>query len=176
MRKVMIVDDESVTRSHIRRSFPWTDWLCMICGEAENGVKALELFRLEQPDIVLIDLTMPEMDGFALLEKLRDETTPHSSIVLTAHRDFDFVRKAMALGASGYILKSPIDPDSAKSAIERASKLLDERRSNREQQDSHRYLIRNYRYSLRRKWMEDLFSGATADEREKYIKPLLQSA
>lgn len=105
MQKIMIVDDEAIFRDYLRMTLPWQEYDFDICCEAKNGVEALELVRIHMPDIALVDINMPFMDGLELTAQLK-ALYPHMGIVLiTGHSEFEYARKALKLGVEDYILK-----------------------------------------------------------------------
>ncbi|WP_235885399.1 response regulator transcription factor [Paenibacillus cymbidii] len=161
---MMIVDDEPMAREYIRLNFPWSQWGVEIVGEAINGVEALELCRNFRPDLMLIDITMPLMDGLELLEKLKAQNPDIQCIILTAHRNFDYAQKAIQKGACGYMLKSPIETVETKLVIDRAIqeivKLSAQHRTIRHQQ----YILDHYRYPLRKKFLENIVNGLIRDQ------------
>ncbi len=63
MQKILIVDDESIFREYLRTALDWEAYGFEICAEAKNGIEALEQAQLHRPDIALVDITMPFMDG-----------------------------------------------------------------------------------------------------------------
>lgn len=81
-------------------------------SEAENGFEALERVHLNQPDIVLLDVMMPGMDGFTVCEKLRGDqyTSELPIIMLSAKSDLDSINKGLRVGATKYLTK-PISPE-----------------------------------------------------------------
>jgi DNA-binding NarL/FixJ family response regulator len=76
-----------------------------VVGEARNGQEALDKARLLQPDLVLMDLRMPEMDGVAAMRRLRDENPDIKFIVLTTYDTDEYIFDAIEAGAKGYLLK-----------------------------------------------------------------------
>lgn len=165
MKTLIVVDDEAITREHIKRSFPWDEWGYRIVGEAANGEEALALAVSLRPDIALVDITMPVMDGLSFLKRLNEEALPTKSVVLTAHRDFEYVRQALAYGASGYILKSPISLADTKAAVDKAAAESDK--------DSHlrsasqtRSAIQSNRYPLRKHFFQQLLTGIYDEDQE----------
>jgi YesN/AraC family two-component response regulator len=166
MKRIVLIDDEPLARQHIRERFPWSEWGFAIVGEAANGEEALALCREAAPDIALIDITMPVMDGLTLLGRMRAELPHIRCIMLTAHRDFDYVQSAMRQGAVGYILKSPVDLELAKEALDRACEELEKDTQYSEKMRTHQQLIRNYNYSLREQFFENVLTGLYKTERE----------
>ncbi|MFK7694449.1 response regulator [Paenibacillus sp. HJGM_3] len=166
MKRILIVDDEAMTRQHIRTQFPWQEWGYVIAGEAENGVQALERCRKLKPDILLLDITMPLMGGLELLERLKVEFPLIRCIILTAHRDFSYAQEAIRKGADGYILKAPIDAGEMRSALQRASDEFDKTSRLKISEQSHKVLVHNYQYPLRQKFFEDIQSSLLAKNEE----------
>jgi two-component system, response regulator YesN len=166
MKRIMIVDDEAMTRQHIRTQFPWQSWGYVIAGEAENGLQALERCRTLTPDIMLLDITMPLMDGLELLQRLRSEFPQIRCIILTAHRDFSYAQEAIRKGADGYILKAPIEAEELRTALQKASEELDKSSRLTTSERTRQVLVQNYQYPLRQKFFEDILSSLLAKPEE----------
>jgi DNA-binding NarL/FixJ family response regulator len=101
---ILIVDDHPVVRDGLAAILS-TQPDFVIAGEAASGEEALELFRRLRPDIVLLDLEMPGMDGIAVLRRLREEHTPVRVVVFTAFDTDERILGALQAGAKGYLLK-----------------------------------------------------------------------
>ena len=108
-RTVLIVEDSDDARYFMRLALEQLGYLIV---EAENGVKALEVTERERPDIILMDLSLPIMDGLAATEKIRasDGLKRIPIIAVTAHQETDFRAGAKAAGFDAYVTK-PIDID-----------------------------------------------------------------
>jgi NarL family two-component system response regulator LiaR len=103
--RVMIVDDHALVRSGLGAFLEVYDDL-ELAGEAEDGAKAVELCEQLQPDVVLMDLVMPETDGAAATRSIR-ERWPHTQVIaLTSFKDQEWVTRALQAGAVGYLLKN----------------------------------------------------------------------
>jgi DNA-binding NarL/FixJ family response regulator len=102
--RVLIVDDHSVVREGLQM-FLSTDLELEIVGEAENGREALELTRKLKPDVVLMDLLMPEMDGVAATKAIRDMFPDTEVVALTSVLEDKAIFEAIRVGAIGYLLK-----------------------------------------------------------------------
>ena len=102
--KVLIVDDEAIVRIGLKSIINWAEegFDCVL--EAGNGVEALLLVQKEAPDLIITDIKMPEMNGLELIEALKENQNGASIIVLSSYDDFEFVRQAMKLGVTDYIL------------------------------------------------------------------------
>jgi len=102
--KLMLVDDHDVVRTGLR-SFLETQPGVEVIAEAKNGLQALEKAREAQPDIVLMDITMPDMDGMEATQQLKKLYPDCQVLVLTVHADKQYFMKMLEVGASGYITK-----------------------------------------------------------------------
>jgi two-component system, NarL family, response regulator LiaR len=116
--RVMLVDDHAVVRSGLGAFLLAFDDLELV-GEANNGKEAVQICGQVQPDVVLMDLVMPEMDGAAATHALR-ERFPHVQVVaLTSFKEEDLVQGALRAGAIGYLLKN-VGADELANAIRAA--------------------------------------------------------
>jgi len=105
VQKVMIVDDEVIFRDYLRSVLDWEALGFTISSEAKNGVEALELAAHQLPDIALVDITMPFMDGLQLAEKFKELYPAISIVLITGHNEFEYARRALKIGVEDYILK-----------------------------------------------------------------------
>lgn len=102
--RVLIVDDHDVMRETTRFMVELAADLEVV-GEAINGRHALELCRRLRPDLVLMDVRMPEMDGLTATRAIKEEMPATSVLVVSAYESEDYRREAASAGAAGYILK-----------------------------------------------------------------------
>jgi DNA-binding NarL/FixJ family response regulator len=103
--RVLTVDDHPLLREGIAAVLEGQPDMVVV-GEATNGVEAIEQFRALRPDVTLMDLQMPEMDGIAAIGAIRREF-PHARIIVLTTYDGDFLAvRAIKAGAAGYLLKS----------------------------------------------------------------------
>jgi NarL family two-component system response regulator LiaR len=106
--RVLIVDDHAMVRQGLRTFLELQDTSALpieVTGEAANGIEAVELARRTQPDIVLLDLVMPEMDGLQATPKIIEASPRSRIIILTSFGEEDKVLPAIRAGAQGYLLK-----------------------------------------------------------------------
>ena len=101
--KLLIVDDSNIMRRRIERSQQFD--ALEVVGTASNGLEALELFRATQPDIVTMDITMPQMDGIECIEKLVALRPAVRILVISALADKATAVEAMEKGANGFLNK-----------------------------------------------------------------------
>lgn len=102
--QVMIVDDQLLVRQGLRSLLETRPDL-QVVGEAENGRQAIERVEQLQPDVVLMDVRMPEMDGVAATQMLAERFPQIRVLVLSTFDDDDYITRAMEFGAKGYLLK-----------------------------------------------------------------------
>jgi len=102
--KVMLVDDHAMVRSGLGAFLYAFDDLELV-GEASSGEKAIQLCHKVKPDVVLMDLIMPEMDGATATKKIREQCPEIQVIALTSFKEKELVEGALQAGAIGYLLK-----------------------------------------------------------------------
>lgn len=103
MRKVLVVDDAAFMRISIKNILVKHGY--EICGEAENGEVAVQKYKELMPDIVTMDITMPEMDGLASLKQILAFYPPANVVMVSAMGQETMVREAIIAGAKGFIVK-----------------------------------------------------------------------
>src|SRR6202023_1121715 len=102
--RVLLADDHAIFRDGLRKLLD-ADEDITIVGEAQNGAECIKMLAKLKPDILLLDLRMPDKDGLAVLEEVNFDTLPTRVVVLTAAEDDRDVVRAMRLGARGVVLK-----------------------------------------------------------------------
>ncbi len=102
--RIIVADDHYVVRAGLRLTLASQPDLEVV-GEAESGLQAVELCRRLRPDLVLMDVSMPEMDGLEATRAIKAELPATSILIITAHEDPDYLLGAIEAGAAGYVLK-----------------------------------------------------------------------
>ena len=102
--KVLIADDHPILRKGINSVFSGNDDYELV-GEAEDGEKAVELAARLKPDVVIMDVTMPVMDGIAATKEIVKANPTTKVVVLSMHNNMFHVKEAFAAGAAGYVIK-----------------------------------------------------------------------
>lgn len=107
--KILIIEDDRFISKMYQTKLSLEGY---IVETAENGAQGVEKIKSFQPDIVLLDIIMPEMDGFGVLEAIRDDDTINSTsvVVMSNLAQEDHLKRAKALGAKDYIVKSQLTP------------------------------------------------------------------
>lgn len=108
--KILVVDDEALVRFGMRSIIPWEQHGYTIVGEASDGLSGLELAKKYKPDIVLVDIVMPQINGIELIKAIKQAHIACKFLILSCVSEIDYFQQAIALGVSGYILKSSITP------------------------------------------------------------------
>jgi two-component system response regulator YesN len=124
MYKVMIVDDEELIREGISESLDWKSMGMEIAGLAGDGDEALLIAAREKPDICLIDIHMPNMDGLSLITKLNKENPNAITIIVSGHDEFEYAQKAVQLNVFDYLLK-PVVEKELQRVVSKAKERLD---------------------------------------------------
>jgi DNA-binding NarL/FixJ family response regulator len=103
--KVIIADDHALFRTGVKTTLSMKKDIKMI-GEADNGAQLLTLLKVLQPDVILLDIQMPIMDGITTLPEIKELYPDIRVIMLTMHNDHSMISKLMELGANSYLTKN----------------------------------------------------------------------
>lgn len=136
--RVIIVDDIAETRENIRKLLQFENDIEVV-GIARTGREAIELVREAKPDVVIMDINMPDMDGITATEKIRGEVPYTQIVILSVQGDPNYMRRAMLAGARDFLTKPPM-VDELITAIRRAGDMAQEER----QKVAARYPARGY--------------------------------
>ena len=101
---MLLVDDHDLARAGLRSIFQ-SETAFMIVGEASNGRQAIEMVSHRQPDLILMDVQMPEMDGLAATRAIKSRNPEVCVIIVSMHENPEYLLEALRVGAAGYILK-----------------------------------------------------------------------
>lgn len=126
--KLFLVEDEVMTLHALQRKIEDLNREWMVVGTASNGVEALSLISAAKPDVVLTDIRMPDMDGIALVEKLRERGSPVLPVIISGYQEFEYAKQAIRLGVEEYLLK-PVNPEELSDCLEKCARRLKSRRS-----------------------------------------------
>lgn len=114
---VVVIDDEPITRMDLKEILESKG--CHVLGEAGDGFDAIELCKKNNPDLVLLDIKMPLLDGISAAKIIHDEGLAETVVLLTAYNEKEFIEGAKKSGVGGYLVK-PIDEKSLMPSIELA--------------------------------------------------------
>ena len=107
---VLLADDHKLLRAGLKLLLQRNPDLTVV-GEAADGEQTLQLFQQLEPDLLLLDLSMPKMDGLDCLREIKSRWPGAKVIVLTMHEDENYIKQAMQAGAAAYVHKSAADTD-----------------------------------------------------------------
>lgn len=101
---VMIADDHSLIREGLKQLLEF-DGSIEVVAEASNGIECLEKLNSFQPDVLLLDINMPDKNGIEVLREMKAENSPVKVLILTVHNELEYLMNAVDIGVDGYILK-----------------------------------------------------------------------
>jgi two-component system response regulator YesN len=130
--KVILVDDERVAVEHLKRLIPWQEHGFEVVATASNGKSALRLCEEHRPQIMIVDIRMPVMDGLELIHNVSEKKLGVKFIVMSAYKDFEYAQQAIALGGvSSYLIKHTVDRDKLLEELIKAKKAWEANEANR---------------------------------------------
>lgn len=117
--KILVVDDEHHILEGIRNTVPWEKLGVEWAGEAEGGTEAWRQYQRLKPEILLLDINLPELTGIQLAQRIREQDPEAQIIFLTGYDDFPYMKEAISLQAADYLLK-PVKYDDLLIALKKA--------------------------------------------------------
>ncbi len=124
MYQVLIVDDEVLIRDGLKCIMDWEEMGFCVCGEAGNGEDALSLILKLKPNLVLMDIRMPKLQGIDVVRLSRDQGFEGKFIIISGYSDFKYAQEAIRYGVESYLTK-PIDEDELSEAVSKIKADLD---------------------------------------------------
>ncbi|NRF95305.1 response regulator transcription factor [Paenibacillus frigoriresistens] len=131
MYKLLIIDDEPIIRQGLRTIIDWLSFDIEICGEADNGAEGARLCIELQPDIAIVDVKMPVMDGIQMIEEVRKAGGETDFIVLSGYSEFGYAQRAIEQGVNSYLLK-PIEQEDLSAKVVQLHKIWSRKMSSRQ--------------------------------------------
>lgn len=171
MLQVFLVDDEYFERLALKNSIPWEELGMHVLGEANNGLTAYEMMIKDPPDIAIVDINMPKLNGIELISRLNEMHLSCQYIILTGYGEFKYAQKAIQLNVSDYILKPINYPTLIASLKDLGSKILQ-----KEERESHfSELETENRKFLQERYYNDLVNcNFSLQNMEQYDRSLAQ--
>ncbi len=158
MLKIMIIDDEFYFREALKISLPWDKLGFTICGEAKNGKDALEKLELLKPDIALVDINMPIMDGLEFTQAVIQRESNIKIIILTGYSEFGYAKQAVEFGVKSYLLK-PIDENELEKALIQTKSIIESERKIKVEIEQLKEQVKESLPILRDKVLNQLIQG-----------------
>lgn len=125
MYKVLIVDDEPRIRDGLSTLIEWGELGFVVVDKAANGIEAMNKYKSLEPDLIIADIRMPEMNGLELVRAIRSAGGAMHVLILSGYADFEYAKQAMTLRIDGYLLK-PVDEDELIDYLLKLKKELDQ--------------------------------------------------
>ena len=167
--RVVIADDDVITRLDIREALEFQGY--EVVGEAADGIDAVELCADLKPDVVLLDVKLPVMDGLTAAKIIGGAGNDIAIIMLTAYNDKQFVDKAGEFGALGYLVK-PVDEKSLTPTIEIAVKRLKEFRELKKTVEGQEKKLEERKIIEKAKGILIQNNSISEDEAYKYLRTI----
>lgn len=125
--RIVVIEDEAPIREGLEKIISKINKKYVVVGTAVNGAEGLQMIRELEPDLVLMDIRMPEMDGLTMLKKVRELGILCKAIILTAYSEFSYAQQAINLGIEGYLLK-PLRVNELSTILDNVEKKIEEER------------------------------------------------
>ncbi len=135
MYKVAIIDDEPIIVEGISRMIKWDQYSCKIAATANDGIEGAQIIRKYRPNIIITDISMPDMDGLSMIAGLKSEFPNMEISILTGYRKFEYAQKAIRLGVTRFLLK-PSNMEELEEAISSMVNNLKEKHIQAEEEEA----------------------------------------
>ena len=175
--QVVLVDDEIMIREGFKRLFDWASHDCEVIGEAADGMEALAQIDHLQPDIVIMDINIPIINGLKVIQTSRMRYPDMAFIIVSGYDDFSYCREALRMRITDYILK-PVNYEEFGSCIVRLKIALYEKRKTEEQDAQEERTITGIIRYLQEHLDKEISLNILADEfhlSSQYISQLFKS-
>lgn len=163
--KILIIDDELLVRIGIKSCIDWNKQGIEVIGEASDGEEGLQQIRRLRPDVVLLDIKMPNMDGIELMQHLKSEKLECKVIILSGFDDIFHVREAMKLGASDYLHKPCMNSRDVLDSLLNVKKQLENEKTSSEQAGKSNTDEKS-KMVLKKAFLRELLEGHYCSDRE----------
>lgn len=175
--RVLLVDDEIMIREGFKRLFNWEEHECEVVGEASDGMEALAQIDSLHPDIVIMDINIPIMNGLKVIQLSRIKHPDIAFVIVSGYDDFSYCREALRLQITDYILK-PVNYAEFGNSIDNLKISLYEKRISDEPEQSEERVINVITRYLQKHLSEETSLSVLADEfhlNPQYISQLFKN-
>lgn len=174
---VLLVDDEIIIRQGFIKLFDWQAHDCQVIGQASDGLEALSKIDELKPDIVIMDINIPIMNGLKVIELSRIKHPDTAFVIVSGYDDFSYCRQALKLKITDYILK-PVNYEEFGNCIDNLKiSLFESKKENKDSQQKDRMIVSITKY-LQNHLQEDVSLNVLAQEfhlNTQYISQLFKS-
>ncbi|MBN2444175.1 MAG: response regulator transcription factor [Spirochaetales bacterium] len=158
MFTVLIIDDERNIRENLKSLINWGELGFSICGEADNGDEGLVKHNLLKPNLVLVDIRMPGLNGLDMIKAIKKSNNMVKILIITGYSHFDYAKQAIEYGVDGYLLK-PVDENELRDKIIMIRSELQRRKEENE-------LVEKSRHTVMEQFLISLIKGELTDDNE----------
>lgn len=134
MYKVCFADDEIMNHQLLEKLVDWEKYGFEIVGKATDGVEALQLYEEQKPDLFLIDIKMPCMDGLECAKLIREADSKIKIVIVSAYSEFTYAQKAIQYGVQDFVVK-PISRIVLNNLVEKIKQMLDKEKEDTDEGD-----------------------------------------
>ncbi len=164
MIKVLSSDDEPKIRRGIASCIDWESLGMRVCAFAKDGKEAIEKVKAENPDVCLVDICMPKLDGLDLTREIHKHTPDAKCIVITGYDDFTYAKKAVSVGVYEYILK-PVNQKELYDVLKKVAQVISSQKETTKKTELERDILSRNLSVLREHFLLELIEGKlTSDE------------
>lgn len=167
MYKVLLVDDEYFPREALKKTIPWEECGCMICGEANCGLDGIKKTLDLKPDIVLADINMPFMDGLDMIMNIQKTNSDILFAIITGYSEFEYAKRGIELGVEDFILK-PVDDGELVKTLRHMVETLDRRKEKEQEYKSLKFWAEKNTDENRKNFLSLLLRGEAGMEEERF--------
>ena len=175
--RVLLVDDEIMIREGFKRLFNWEEHDCEVVGEASDGMEALTKIDQLKPDIAIMDINIPIMNGLKVIQMARLKHPDTAFVIVSGYDDFAYCREALRLQITDYILK-PVNYEEFGTCIDNLKIALFQRRTSEEDSPQEERTIHGITRFLQEHLAEEVSLSVLAEEfhlNPQYISQLFKS-
>ena len=178
MYKVLLVDDEALIREAISENIPWEELGFSFMGACENGRQAIEVFKFEQPELLLTDINMPFVDGIELTKFVYENYPDTKVIIISGYDEFEYAKQAVRYQVLEYMLK-PVTPAELIGTLTHVKKMFDEKKQSRNDMKKIRSAYMSSLPVIESRYLHHILFGITNDskltDKEKEFRETLKA-
>lgn len=173
---VLIVDDDCLVRESLQKLINWESQGLKIIDTAIDGIDAMEKLDALTPDIVILDMSMPQADGIEVIKHINNQSYSTKILALSCYDDFTYVKEALRLGASDYILKHLLKPETLIDALQSIVGDIHQSTADSKQSTQMKVLANEGRPLLKNKLLSKILTGGDyAGSKESDFKRLCKN-
>ncbi len=167
--RVLLADDEAAIRNGLRNAVPWENYHAQVIAAVSNGQEALDMINKYKPDIVIIDIKMPQIDGLEVIRRVKVSGSSCRFLILSGYDDFSLAQKAIRYGANGYFLK-PLNLEEFKAEFShQCAEILSEHSANSTSANLDELMESSRIFFLNQLLLNEVRSSSELDRRKKLL-------